>query len=46
VISDRVQIALMRDPYTQAASGATRFIARKRVGGQVVLGEAIVKLVV
>lgn len=45
VISDRVQISMFRDPYTQATVGNVRFIARKRVGGQVVLGEAITKLV-
>lgn len=44
LIGDRVPIALVRDPYTQAASGNVRFTARKRVGGQVVLGEAIVKV--
>lgn len=40
-IVDRVEVATLRDPYTQATSGAVRFIARKRVGGQVVLPEAI-----
>lgn len=44
VVVDRVQIAVTRDPYTQAASGAIRFHARKRVGGQVVNAEAIRKL--
>lgn len=44
VIVDRVQIAVTRDPFTQAASGAVRFHARKRVGGQVVNAEAIRKL--
>ena len=37
----RIQIALLRDPFTQAATGTVRFIARKRVGGQVTLAEAI-----
>lgn len=41
IIVDRVQIDVLRDPYTQAATGCVRFIARKRVGGQVVLAEAI-----
>lgn len=40
-IVDRVEIAVVRDPYTQAASGNIRFHARKRVGGQVVIAEAI-----
>jgi len=44
LIVDRVQIAIQRDPYTQAAQGVVRFHARKRVGGQVVLAEAIRKL--
>jgi len=43
-IVDRVAIEVQRDPFTQAASGNIRFIARKRVGGQVVLPEAIRKL--
>lgn len=41
---DRVQIALIRDTFTQAASGAIRFHFRKRIGGQVVNAEAIRKL--
>lgn len=41
VIVDRVDIAVTRDPFTQAASGNVRFHARKRVGGQVVNAEAI-----
>jgi HK97 family phage major capsid protein len=35
---------VLRDPFTQATSGNVRFIARRRVGGQVVLAEAIRKL--
>ncbi len=38
---DRIQMEMMRDPFTQATSGNVRFIMRKRVGGQVVLAEAI-----
>lgn len=41
---DRVQIAMIRDTFTQASSGAIRFHFRKRVGGQVVNAEAIRKL--
>ena len=43
-IVDRVSLSILRDPYTQATSGNIRFIARRRVGGQVVLVEAIRKL--
>ncbi len=43
-IIDRVQMSILRDPFTQATSGNVRFIARRRVGGQVVLAEAIRKL--
>ncbi len=41
IIVDRISLALLRDPFTQATSGAIRFVARKRVGGQVVLAEAL-----
>lgn len=41
MIVDRIEIAVTRDPFTQAASGNVRFHARKRVGGQVVIAEAI-----
>ncbi len=37
-------MSVLRDPFTQATSGNIRFVARKRVGGQVVLAEAIRKL--
>lgn len=40
-IVDRISMSVQRDPYTQATAGNTRFIARKRVGGQVVVPEAI-----
>ncbi len=43
LIVDRVQMSVLRDPFTQATSGNVRFIARRRVGGQVVLAEAIRK---
>lgn len=42
-IVDRVLIQVLRDPYTQSGSGQILYRARKRVGGDVVLGEAIVK---
>ena len=38
---DRVNISIMRDQFTQATSGNIRYIARRRVGGTVVLPEAI-----
>lgn len=41
VIVDRVSIETLRDPYSGADSGVIRLYARKRVGGQVVLPEAI-----
>ena len=43
MIVDRVALAILRDPYTQATSGTIRYIARRRVGGQVILAEAIRK---
>ena len=38
---DRIVLQYLRDPYTQAQAGAVVLHARKRVGGQVVLPEAI-----
>lgn len=43
-IYDRVGMSILRDPYTQATSGLTRFHARKRVGGRIVRTEALRKL--
>ncbi len=43
-IYDRLQVTILRDPYTVAGSNKTRFWAFRRLGGAVVLGEAIVKL--
>lgn len=40
-IVDRLAMQTLRDPYTQAGNGYIRFWGRKRVGGQVVLPEAI-----
>lgn len=39
--ADRISMELLRDPYTQATLGNIRFQLRKRVGGKVVLPEAI-----
>lgn len=41
---DRIAMEMLRDPYTQATSGNVRFIFRRRLGGQVVMAEAIRKL--
>ena len=43
MIVDRVNLSVSRDPFTQATSGNVRYVARRRVGGQVVQAEAIVK---
>lgn len=43
-IYDRVTLSVMRDPYTVATSGKVRFHARRRVGGGVVLAEALRKI--
>ena len=43
-IVDRIQLSVLCDPFTQATSGNIRFIARRRVGGQVVPAEATRKL--
>jgi HK97 family phage major capsid protein len=42
-IYDRVALSIMRDPYTMATKGLVRFHARRRVGGDVVLAEALRK---
>lgn len=43
-ILDRIALALLRDPYTQATKGLVRIHARRRTGGAVVKAEAIKKL--
>lgn len=43
-IVDRVNLSLLRDPYSVATKCLTRFHARRRVGGAVVKPEAIRKL--
>ena len=40
-VVDRLQMSILRDPYSQKLSGAVEFTVRKRVGGQVVQAEAI-----
>ena len=43
-IVDRISLAILRDPYTQAATNSVRFHARKRLGAQVIQAETIWKL--
>lgn len=38
---DRIAMEMLRDPFTGADDGVVKFRLRRRVGGQVVLGEAI-----
>lgn len=44
MIVDRTAMVTLRDPFTQATSGAVRFYVFKRTGGQVVQAECIYKL--
>jgi HK97 family phage major capsid protein len=44
VIVDRITMSVLRDPFTRGSQGQVKFLARRRVGGQVVLAEAIRKL--
>jgi HK97 family phage major capsid protein len=41
LILDRIVMEMMTDPYTSKSTGMVEFSARKRVGGQVILAEAI-----
>lgn len=43
-IVDRINLSVLRDPYSQATKGLVRFHARRRVGGAVVKAEALRKL--
>jgi len=40
-IVDRAGMSMLRDPFTKADDGLTRFFARKRIGGQVKLADAL-----
>lgn len=40
-IFDRVGMSIFADPYTQRTNGLVRFHARRRVGGDVVMAEAV-----
>lgn len=44
MILDRVVLEFVVDPYTSKSKGQVEFSARRRVGGQVILAEAIKKL--
>lgn len=43
-IFDRVALSILRDPYSQAVNGMTRFHGRRRVAGGVAKAEALRKL--
>ncbi|GAB1717541.1 MAG: phage major capsid protein, HK97 [Nitrobacter sp.] len=43
-IYDRVALSLLRDQYSQATAGLVRFHARRRVGGALVLADALRKI--
>jgi HK97 family phage major capsid protein len=43
-IVDRIQLAMLRDPFTMATKGIVRFHARRRTGGGVTKGEAFIIL--
>jgi HK97 family phage major capsid protein len=44
LIVDRVGLSITRDDVTQAENGQSKFVGRKRVGGQVIMPEAFVVL--
>ena len=46
LVADRRQLSVLRDPFTQATNGITRFHASLRVGGGLRLGEALKLLLV
>lgn len=46
LIVDRVSLGVLRDPYSIATKGQTRFHARRRVGGAVVKPEAVKRLTI
>ena len=41
MIVDRLALSVLRDPFSQASGGLVRYLARRRVGGEVVLAEAM-----
>jgi HK97 family phage major capsid protein len=44
MIVDRIGISVQIDPYTQNTTDTIRFLARRRVGGQVIVPEAVAVL--
>lgn len=40
ILGDRIAMSVVRDPFTQATNGMTRFVARRRIAGKVVLANA------
>jgi HK97 family phage major capsid protein len=45
-VVDRLELGVLRDPYTGAPAGQVKLWARKRVGGGVTLGEAMAKMLI
>jgi HK97 family phage major capsid protein len=43
---DRIDMQMLRDPYTQQASNNVRYYFRKRLGGQVTMAEAIQPMII
>lgn len=44
-VVDRIALSVLRDPFTIASTGQIKYMARRRVGGQVVLKEALANYV-
>ncbi|MDB5659566.1 MAG: phage major capsid protein family [Cypionkella sp.] len=44
VVADRIGFEIVRDDLTGAANGLVKLVARRRVGGRVIMGEALSKL--
>ena len=43
-VADRIGLEVIRDELTGASTGLVKFVARRRVGGRVIMGEALAKL--
>lgn len=44
MIIDRLDMSVLRDPYSESQNGVVKMVMRRRVGGQVILPQAIRKL--
>lgn len=44
LVVDRIVMEMMNDPYSSKSTGMVEFSARRRVGGKVILGEALTKI--